>query len=124
MLLTVGAASTMVGPRSAPTRSWWLENAKGTALPADAAIAALPDTADIVVIGAGMTGSATAYWLQRLYGRQCVVLDARGVAGGATGRNGGHLWANPASDFERQTVESLLAFIRDEGVDCDLQAGT
>ena len=52
-----------------------------------------------------------------------VVLDARGVAGGATGRNGGHLWPNPASDFEAATVAELLAFIEREAVDCDLTRG-
>ena len=52
-----------------------------------------------------------------------VVLDARGVAGGATGRNGGHLWPNPASDFEAATVAELLAFIESEALDCDLTRG-
>ena len=37
--------------------------------------------------GAGMTGTATAYHLSQR-GLSCIILDARGVAHGATGRNG------------------------------------
>ena len=49
--------------------------------------------------------------------------DARGVAGGATGRNGGHLWANPESEFEREVTKDVLKFIEEEGVECDLTNG-
>ena len=84
---------------------------------------ALPAEADVIIIGAGLTGCATAFWLQRLYGRSSVIVDARGLAGGATGRNGGHLWPNPNSDFERATVEELLSFIEAEGIECDLTHG-
>ena len=103
-----------------PSRSWWLDNLPSGLVPPPST---LPATADVVIIGAGLTGCATAFWLQRLYGRSSVILDARGLAGGATGRNGGHLWPNPASDFERSTVEELLSFIEAEGVDCDLTHG-
>ena len=95
------------------TSSWWLQH-----LPLDLAppaSTALPATADVLIVGAGC---ATAYWLQKLYGRSSVVLDAR--CGGATGRNGGHLWANPSSEFECDTVADLVAFIKAEGIDCDL----
>jgi glycine/D-amino acid oxidase-like deaminating enzyme len=80
------------------TSSWWLQH-----LPPDLAppaSTALPTTADVLIVGAGITGCATAYWLQKLYGRSSIVLDARCLCGGATGRNGGHLWANPSSEFE------------------------
>ena len=73
-----------------------------------------------------MTGCATAYWLKKLQrdgAKSCVVLDARGVAGGATGRNGGHLWANPESEFEREVTKDVLKFIEEEGVECDLTNG-
>ena len=79
-----------------------------------------PTATDVVIIGAGMTGCATAFWLHKLYGRKSIIIDARSLAGGATGRNGGHLWANPQSEFERATVAELLAFLEEEGVECDL----
>ncbi|KAL1524129.1 hypothetical protein AB1Y20_019038 [Prymnesium parvum] len=106
------------GPRPSPCPSWWLDNLSETAAPAP--LAHLPTSAEVVIIGSGMTGSAVAYWLRRLYNRVCLVLDARGVAGGATGRNGGHLLARPQSAFERETVDELLQFIEREGVECDL----
>jgi glycine/D-amino acid oxidase-like deaminating enzyme len=110
----------MIGPRPAPTDSWWLRHLPSDAMPAAVAV---PDSADTVIVGAGMTGCATAYWLQKLFqkgGADVVVLDARGCAGGATGRNGGHLWSNPASTFEQATVAELLSFIEEANVDCDL----
>ncbi|WVQ85703.1 hypothetical protein IAT38_007869 [Cryptococcus sp. DSM 104549] len=48
---------------------------------------------DYVVIGAGMAGASTAYHLTRpgiADGKSVVVLEAKDVASGATGRNGGH----------------------------------
>ncbi|WVQ88600.1 hypothetical protein IAS59_002336 [Cryptococcus gattii] len=48
---------------------------------------------DYVVIGAGMAGASTAYYLTRpgvADGETVVVLEAKDVASGATGRNGGH----------------------------------
>ena len=83
-----------------------------------------PDYIDVAIVGAGMTGCATAYWLHELFGKgaaDVVVLDARGCAGGATGRNGGHLWPNPASDFERSTIADMMDFLETNGIDCDLR---
>ncbi|KAL7411653.1 FAD dependent oxidoreductase [Mrakia frigida] len=50
---------------------------------------------DIVIIGAGMTGASLAYQLTRPgaagEGKTILLLEAKDVASGATGRNGGHL---------------------------------
>ncbi len=108
-----------IGPRANPTSSWWLERLPAGAAPRPAPRP--PSSADVVVIGAGMTGCAIAFHLRELRPElECVVLDARGVAGGATGRNGGHLWANPTEAFERRTVKDLLRFIDEHDVECDL----
>jgi hypothetical protein len=55
----------------------------------------LPPSCDIAIIGAGMTGVSTAYHLSRLHSANpsgkkpsIVILDAREVCSGATGRNG------------------------------------
>lgn len=55
----------------------------------------LPLSCDIAIIGAGMTGVSTAYHLSRLHAANnagkkpsIVILDAREVCSGATGRNG------------------------------------
>lgn len=48
----------------------------------------LPTEAEVVVIGAGVTGCSVAYQLAKR-GKQVVVIDKRGVCSGASGRNGG-----------------------------------
>eukprot|EP01083_Nonionella_stella_P131343 398982_1 len=50
----------------------------------------LPQEANVVIIGAGISGVSTAYHLATEYQQDDIVLlDARGVCGGASGRNGG-----------------------------------
>ena len=104
-------------PALHPTPSWWLEH-----MPSRAPNTAVPPHAEVLVIGAGLTGCSVAWWLSRA-GRRCTLLDARGVAGGATGRNGGHLRPDPARSFEVETTRELLDFICRERVDCDLRVG-
>jgi glycine/D-amino acid oxidase-like deaminating enzyme len=72
---------------------------------------------DYCVVGAGMTGCSFAYHVSKLPGKTCVVLEAREVAGGASGRNGGishpHQ-SGPDSEFEQRTAASLKDFIEGE----------
>ncbi|MBW4462136.1 MAG: FAD-binding oxidoreductase [Nodosilinea sp. WJT8-NPBG4] len=98
----------------------------------------LPHLADAVVIGGGITGISTAYWLSRL-GLRPVVLERGELSCGATGRNGGHfvfgtnqsfkdsveahgldetlaLW-----DFTRQSAQLLQDLTNQHNIDCDLR---
>jgi len=52
--------------------------------------AELPKRCDVVIVGAGMAGCSAALRCTEL-GLTCCVLDSRGVCGGATGTNGGHM---------------------------------
>lgn len=122
------------GPYLNPTTSWWLQNmhmdttneeeeGNGTRdLPARTRVMCC-------IVGCGMTGASVAYWLRELRtGNEepdgdVIVLDCRGVAGGATGRNGGHLTPNASSEFELQTTRAIVQFIEENDVACDLQRG-
>jgi glycine/D-amino acid oxidase-like deaminating enzyme len=55
-------------------------------------------TADVAIVGAGIAGVATAYFLASS-GAKVVVLEARGVAEAASGRNAGFLLAGVAENF-------------------------
>jgi glycine/D-amino acid oxidase-like deaminating enzyme len=94
---------------------------------------------DVVVVGAGFTGLWTAIALTDTDpALRVVVLEAASVGYGASGRNGGfclasltHGLANGIRHFpdelellEREGLENLrglVAFVRDYGIDCDLE---
>ncbi len=58
--------------------------------------------ADVAIIGAGITGTATALWLARA-GVKVTVLEGRRIAAGASGRNGGFL-ANGTTESYAATI--------------------
>src|SRR5438270_10964153 len=54
----------------------------------------LPPTTDILIIGAGFSGVACAYYLTKdapSFAPSIILLEARELCSGATGRNGGHV---------------------------------
>src|SRR6476619_3065677 len=85
--------------------------------------------ADVVIVGGGFTGLSTAWHLShRFPERRIVVLEARRVGNGASGRNGGMAlhWINgvEVEDPERarrlyavttETIDWIAAVIRDHG---------
>ena len=91
----------------------------------------LPSEVDIVIVGAGMTGCALAYHLAQLSRSECasgssgpwsppvrvLVLDARCVSGGASGRNGGLMWPSGEEPFELRTAAQLREFCAEHQVD-------
>ena len=60
---------------------------------------------DAVVIGGGLTGMSCAYHLA-MAGETVKVLEARGLADGATGRNGGHSWPEPHGSVDSLQLEN------------------
>src|SRR5690242_15601458 len=58
----------------------------------------LPARADVLVVGGGLLGAATAYWLARA-GLVAVLIEQGDLASGATGRNGGFMVAGTAERF-------------------------
>lgn len=80
------AAIPVTLPRSDPTRSYWQLDPDGIA---DLrSTDSLPDEADVVIIGSGITGAAVAFNLLSNGTRNIVMLEARQACSGATGRNG------------------------------------
>ncbi|KIV96389.1 hypothetical protein PV10_00267 [Exophiala mesophila] len=80
-----------------PTVSFWQE----PVLPfADQQSPTLAESADVVILGSGITAISTAQHLLRLDASlKIVILEARRVLSGATGRNGGHIKAVPVADY-------------------------
>jgi len=73
--------------------SLWLDGVSRSYPPLDGDV-----TGDVVVVGAGIAGVATAYFLASA-GAKVIVLEARGVAEAASGRNAGFLLAGVAENF-------------------------
>ncbi|OBS27750.1 hypothetical protein FPOA_01693 [Fusarium poae] len=83
-----------------PTNSYWLDDPPFPAL-CDIQDDQLPQEADVVIIGSGITGAAVAKSLLELSESKLrvVVCEARQICSGATGRNGGHVKSSPYSEF-------------------------
>lgn len=96
--------------------------------------------ADLCVVGAGFTGLATAYFAAKR-GLSVILLEARQIGWGASGRNGGQMingWRQPLSQLARrygdvqarelmrwndEAFAAMRAIIRDHGIACDLKSG-
>jgi glycine/D-amino acid oxidase-like deaminating enzyme len=100
----------------------------------------LPSTTDILIIGAGYSGVACAYYLTKESPSptpSITMLEARELCSGATGRNGGHIkpdtyynlpkytqlfGAEVAASIARYEASQLSAvkdLVEKEGIDCD-----
>jgi len=99
-------------------------------------------TVDVCVVGAGLTGLWTAYYLKKSSPSLSVaVLEERFAGFGASGRNGGWLSATVAGSLDRyarrrsvesarhlqramiDSVDEVIRVARDEGIDADLVKG-
>jgi glycine/D-amino acid oxidase-like deaminating enzyme len=122
--------------------SWWHESSGDSLTPR----APLPGTidVDVAIVGAGLTGLWTAYYLIEADPSLRIAVLERDVAGfGASGRNGG--WCSalfpksraslaklPGSSKDaanalvaemRHTVNEVARVVEAEGIDCDLHRG-
>jgi gamma-glutamylputrescine oxidase len=77
----------------ADSTSYWQSTVSATPLSTD-----LPRMTDVAVIGGGLMGAATCYWLAR-QGVPVALLERSALAAGATGRNGGFVVARPAGPY-------------------------
>ena len=100
----------------------------------------LPETCDVLIIGSGYAGVATAYHLYSSHSmstQSVVMLEARQLASAATGRNGGHVKpdtyfgitkykkmyglkaAAAIQKFQSSQVLAVKNLVEREGLDCD-----
>ncbi|KAK1671995.1 FAD dependent oxidoreductase [Colletotrichum godetiae] len=98
-------------PHAKPSDPYWLDDPPFPEL-VDAQSERLPAEADVVIIGSGITAAAVARGLyiaaatdvsdgEGKKGPRVVVLEARRLCAGATGRNGGHVKASPHELFTK-----------------------
>ncbi len=73
--------------------SYWQQTAPTVRLSID-----VPRSVDVAVIGGGLMGTATSYWLAR-EGVSVALLEREAIGWGATGRNGGFVVAGPAGGY-------------------------
>ncbi|GKT60363.1 FAD dependent oxidoreductase [Colletotrichum tofieldiae] len=119
-------------PSAKSTTSYWHREPSKTLL-GHRTTKALPPTADVVVVGSGITGAfATKELLEQQQQQQAgagkkrvLLLEAREVCWGATGRNGGHCQPvayNPntaIADFELRNYAHLADLIAANAIPCD-----
>ncbi|KAF7299928.1 FAD-dependent oxidoreductase [Mycena chlorophos] len=142
----MATTSTAPGyPRPNPTVSFWLANAAKDAPlgPGYRTTPELPAQSDVTVVGSGLSGAATAYFL--LTGdsppEKVTLLEAREVCDGATARNGGHCrpdyyrgYRDYKAEFgaeqalkiiqnEKDTLALVEEIVRKEGLECDFWKG-
>ncbi|KAI0420843.1 FAD dependent oxidoreductase [Xylaria grammica] len=129
------AAIPVTLPRANPTQSYWQLDVDDIA---DlCSTESLPDRADTVIIGSGITGAAVAFNLLSNGARDLVMIEARQACSGATGRNGGHTKAASYISFlhhqhehgtemaakiarlELANIRAVHAFAKEHGIDCD-----
>lgn len=98
----------------------------------------LPSHVEVVIVGAGLSGAGCVHRLAAL-GVPSLLLDARGISGGASGRNGGflggvttfrktmhmllredwrHVWQTMTQEIA--TVGFIHRFVQEHNVDADL----
>ena len=88
----------------------------------------LPDAVDVVVVGAGIMGLATAYHLAKDHERRRIlVLDGSYLCGGASGRNGGGVraqWSNEANvRLMQESLEMCKQFAHEHRINTWFRQG-
>ncbi|KAF8756513.1 fad dependent oxidoreductase [Rhizoctonia solani] len=94
-------------PSFPTTESHWLNTVPESARLPHAPQTRLPERADIVIIGSGITGALIARALlehPNASDLKIVILEARDVCSGATGRNGGHIKCDPHLFYHKYNV--------------------
>ncbi|KAK7754730.1 hypothetical protein SLS62_003288 [Diatrype stigma] len=112
-------------PVDNPTESYWHREPSEKLL-GHRTTEQLPRTADVVIVGSGITGAFAAHFLkEKRPDLEIVMLEAREACWGATGRNGGH--CQPAmyaaaphiASFELRNYAYLKTLVESYSIACD-----
>ncbi|KAI1865830.1 uncharacterized protein JN550_008088 [Neoarthrinium moseri] len=112
-------------PVKNPTSSYWHKEPSEKLL-GHRTTPDLPHSADVVIVGSGITGAIAAHTLkERRPDLNVVMLEAREACWGATGRNGGH--CQPAmyaaaphiASFELRNYTYLKSLVEEYSIPCD-----
>ncbi|KAL7910529.1 FAD dependent oxidoreductase [Trichoderma velutinum] len=113
-----------------PSKSYWLSEPSEILL-GHRTTNDLPQAADILIIGSGITGAFAAQFFKgKAPDLNVVMLEAREACWGATGRNGGHCqpgyYVSPPhiAAFEHRTYSYLRKFIESHSIPCDWRTTT
>jgi glycine/D-amino acid oxidase-like deaminating enzyme len=86
----------------------------------------VPAEAPFVVIGGGLSGVGTCYWLNQR-GLPCVLIEGRALGSGASGRNGGVISPTHSTalsrSFHEENISHLVGVMHAEGLDCEYRVG-
>ncbi|KAI2618180.1 FAD dependent oxidoreductase [Hypoxylon sp. NC1633] len=113
-------------PVDNPTKSYWHKEPSEKLL-GHRTTRELPRSADVVIVGSGLTGSFAAHFLkEKQPDLNIVILEAREACWGATGRNGGHCQpaiygaATPQiASFELRNFSYLKNLVEEFSIPCD-----
>lgn len=72
----------------------------------------LPEKTEIIIIGAGIMGCSTAYYLSKEK-KEVVVFEKRNIASGASGRNGGQVIQLEGRDKNPETINARLQITKE-----------
>ncbi|KAI1142571.1 FAD dependent oxidoreductase [Hypoxylon sp. FL0543] len=112
-------------PVDNPTKSYWHKEPSARLL-GHRTTKELPRSADVVIVGSGITGSFAAHYLkEKQPDLDVVMVEAREACWGATGRNGGH--CQPAiyaslphiASFELRNYFELKDLVERFSIPCD-----
>ncbi|KAJ4856906.1 FAD dependent oxidoreductase domain-containing protein [Trichoderma breve] len=117
-------------PVDNPSKSYWLSEPSEVLL-GHRTTKDLPQTADVLIIGSGITGGFAAHFLkEKAPSLNVVMLEAIEACWGATGRNGGHCqlgyYVSPPhiAAFEHRTYCFLKEFLELHSIPCDWRTAT
>ncbi|KAK7001321.1 FAD dependent oxidoreductase [Favolaschia claudopus] len=139
-------SSTPGFPSSRPSVSFWLQHTRNSPLLGHRTTQNLPVKSDVTIVGSGLSGVATAYFLltaepEDRRPSSVTLFEAREACDGATARNGGHCRPDCYRDYkyykddfgreqalkiiqnEMDTLNLTEEIIAKEGIDCDFWRG-